>query len=201
MKLYFSKGACSRSVRIILHELNIPAEFEAVDFKTKKTASGKDYLSINPKGAVPALQLNDGSVLTENVAIHQYLADTHGAHHLLPELGNFQRYRTLEWFSYISSDLHKSCGPLFNSAVPDELKETIFKPALLNKFKIVEQQLQKNEYLMGKEFTLPDAYLFVVISWLKHFNIDLQTALPNVSRYYNALKERKSIRQALEEEA
>src|SRR5688572_12009519 len=113
MKLYYSKGACSLAVRIILHEIGAACEFEAVDLATKKTETGMDFLKINPKGAVPTLILDDKAILTENAVIQQYLAEKYHATQLLPPLGDMKRYRVLEWLNFISTDLHKSCGPLF----------------------------------------------------------------------------------------
>ena len=126
VKLYYSKGACSMTVHTILRELNIPCEFEEVNLGTKQTASGKNYLEINPKGAVPALAIDSKEILTENVAILQYLADTNNAATLLPPIGHFIRYHVLEWLSFLSSDVHKSFSPIFNSTVKQEDKDAIF---------------------------------------------------------------------------
>src|SRR5690349_19217638 len=122
MKLYYSKGACSLAVRIIINEIGLQSEYEAVDLKTKKTATGQDFLKINPKGSVPVIQTDEKQILTENAVIQQYLADTNKATQLLPALGNFERYRVLEWLNFISTELHKGFSPLFNPNVPNELK-------------------------------------------------------------------------------
>lgn len=199
MKLYYSKGACSLAVRIIIHELNLKCDYEAVDLKTKKTKTGKDYLTINPKGAVPALMLDNNQILTENGAIQQYLADINHADQLLPPLNDLNRYRVLEWLNYASSDIHKGFGPLFNHELSDEIKEKIFKPALEKKFNGLDQHLKDNQFLTGDQFTLPDAYLFAMLRWFKVFKIDMNR-WPNISRYFQELKERPSIRKSLEEE-
>lgn len=199
MKLYYSKGACSLAVRIALHEANIASEFESVDFKTKKTETGEDYLTINPKGSVPALRLDDNTILTENAAIQQYLADHAHASKLLPEVGNLKRYRVLEWLSFLNSDVHKSFGPLFNPDVPEDTKEKIFRPLLLKRFNVIEKHLEKNKFLMGNEYTLPDGYLLVVLRWLPAVKIDIKS-LPNLARYMKEVMERKSVAQALKEE-
>lgn len=199
MKLYFAKGTCSLAVRIIIHEIRLKSEFEAVDLKTKKTASGEDFLQINPKGAVPVLLTDENEILTENAVIQQYLADKHNATHLLPALNNFKRYRVLEWLNFITTELHKGCGPLFNSAVPSDIKDSVFKPALQNKLHFVEKNLQKNTFLLGGQFTLPDAYLFVILSWLPYFKMDLN-AWPHLTRYYANLEQRTTIQQSLQEE-
>ncbi len=200
MKLYYSKGACSLSVRIVLQEIGVPYEQESVNLKTKKTESGGDYLKINPKGAVPAIELANKEILTENVAIQQYLADEYKATPLLPPIGNFKRYRVLEWLSYVSSDLHKSFGPLFSPIVPQEIKDQIFIPALKKRFEAIEEHLRKNRFLIGDQFTLPDCYLFVVSRWLTALQIDVATTYPNLSRYMADIKKRKAVADALEEE-
>ena len=199
MKLYYSKGACSLAVRITLNEIETPCDYEAVDLKAKKTETGADYFKINPKGSVPALVLDNQEVLTENAAIQQYLADEYKATRLLPPAGNFNRYRVIEWLNFISTDLHKNCGPLFNSNIPDNLKEEIFKPILKSKLNIAEQRLSQRKFLMGDEFTLPDGYLFVILRWVPNFGIEL-SEWPNLSRYFAELKKRKSVHQALEQE-
>jgi glutathione S-transferase len=199
MKLYYSKGACSLSVRILVHELGIACDYEAVNLSTKKTESGKDYLTINPKGAVPALELKEGVVLTENVAIQQYLAYTHGAVQLLPPVGDFKRYRVVEWLGFINSDIHKGFSPLFNPKVPDEIKETIFKPALKRNLRFIDRHFDHNQYLMQGEFTVADIYLFVILTWVPHVNISLEE-YPHVQRYFNEIKTRKAVVEAFREE-
>lgn len=199
MKLYYSKGACSLAVRIIINELAIPCDYESVNLKTKKTETGGDFLKINPKGSVPTLELANKEILTENTAIQQYLADEFKATPLLPAVGNFKRYRVLEWLSFTSSDLHKGFAPLFNPTVPQEDKDKIFIPVLKNKFKFVDEHLSKNKFLLGDSFTLPDAYLFVLIRWFPAFKIEL-SEFPNLERYKAELKKRRSIQDALTEE-
>lgn len=198
MKLYYSRGACSLAVRIVAHELNVSVDFESVDLKTKKTESGKDFLTINPKGAVPTLVV-DNEVLTENVAIMQFLAEKQKSQTVLPPAGHFSRYRVLEWLSFVSSDVHKSFGALFNADVPADLKNSLFIPLLKKRFNFVEKAMENNTYLTGENFTLPDAYFFVMIFWLHHFKINV-SEWPNISRYFNELKARKSVQKALAEE-
>lgn len=199
MKLYYKKGACSLAVRILIHELGIPCEFEAVDLKTKKTETGADFLKINPKGAVPTLVLDNKEVLTENAVIQQYLADHQKANHLLPATNDLKRYRVLEWLNFVSTDLHKNCAPFYNPNMPEDVKENIYKPIVRNKLTFVEQHLMQNPYIAGKEFTLPDSYLFVVLSWMPSLKIDL-TEWPHVNKYFANIKNRKSVQQSLQEE-
>lgn len=200
MKLYYKTGACSLTVRIILNELGLPFEAEEVDFKTKKTQQGDDYLKINPKGSVPALKMNDHEILTENIAIIQYLAEANHNTNLLPPTDHPNRPRVLEWLSFLCSDLHKSCSPIFNPALPDELKATIFRPILKNKLAYIEQHLSKNEYLVGHTFTLPDAYLFVILRWMPSLQINLQD-YPKVSKFFEKLQQHPSIAKSLAQEA
>lgn len=199
MKLYYSKGACSLAVRIIINELKMPSEFEAVDLKTKITETGADFLKINPKGEVPTLVLDNQNVLTENAVIQQYLVDVKARTDLLPAVGDFQRYRVLEWLNFITTDLHKGFGPLFNAKVPEDLKNNLFKPNLRTKFELIEKHLEGKLYLLGENFTLPDAYLFVILRWFYHMKIELASAT-NLSRYFALLKTRPSIEQSLKQE-
>ncbi len=199
MKLYYTQSVCSLAVRIILHELDLSCQFESVNLKTKHTESGIDYLTINPKGSVPALQLDNDEVLTENAVILQYLADKNNATELLPALGDMKRYRTLEWLNFVSTDLHRYCAPLFWSKIPDDIKNNLFLPILSKKLSFVDSHLQKNHFLMSNHFTLADSYLFVILIWLAKLKMPM-TDWPNLSRYFNDLKKRKSIQQALGEE-
>jgi glutathione S-transferase len=197
MKLYYSKGACSLAVRILIHEMGIPCEFIAANIKTKKLENGDDFLKINPKGMVPALMLDNGEVLTENPVIQQYLADEYKATALLPPVGNLNRYRVLEWLNFVSSDIHKGFGPLFNPKMPVLVKEEIVKPALNLKFDWIDQHLSKNKFLMRDTYTLPDGYLFVMLFWFPHFKMKL-SKWKNLLRYFVELKQRKSIHQSNE---
>lgn len=199
MKLYYSKGSCSLAVRIVINEIGAQCEFEAVDLKTKKTASGADYLQINPKGAVPALEIKSSEVLTENSVIQQYLAESHHATELFPPASDFKHYRVLEWLNYVTTDLHKSFSPLFNPAVPANLKDELFKPLLLKKLQWVEKTLAKNKYLVGDEYTLPDGYLFVILTWFDLFKMSL-AEFPHIEHYFAELKKRPSIVKAMQDE-
>jgi glutathione S-transferase len=199
MKLYYTRSVCSLAVRIIIHELGLSCDYEAVSLKTKQTETGEDYLSINPKGAVPALQLDNGELLTENAVILQYLADTYNATTLLPAIGNMQRYRTLEWLNFVSTDLHRYCAPLFWSKISDDIKENLFKPALEPRLAVVNHHLENNQFLMGDTFTLADSYLFVILVWVAKLKIPM-TNWPKLARYFADMKQRKSVQLALKEE-
>jgi glutathione S-transferase len=198
MKLYFSKGACSLSIRIVAHELGLKLDYEAVDLREKLTASGENYLEINPKGSVPALALENDSILTENIAILQYLADMHPSS-LLPPVGDMQRYRVIEWLSFMASDLHKTYSPLINPKLPAEVKESILIPNLKNKLLILDLALSGKKYLMGEEFTLPDAYCFVVLRWMPRVGVELK-AYPQLLEYFERIRHRAAVEAALREE-
>lgn len=199
MKLYYMKGSCSLVVRIIINELELESQFESVDLKTKKTETGKDFLMINPKGSVPVIELNHGEVLTEGAVILQYLADHAKAFTLLPQVGDMNRYRILEWVNYIATELHKGLGIFFNPSITEELQHQVFIPLLKPKFNYLNNCLQHHEYLAGDQFTLPDAYLFVILRWASHFKIEL-TEWNNLIRYFITLTNRKSIQQSLMQE-
>ena len=198
MKLYFTQSACSLVVRIILNELKLNFQDEAVDLKIKKTASGEDFWSINPKGSVPALCLDNGEILTENQVILQYLADSTPNQSVLAPVGDMKRYRTLEWLNYIATELHKSLGFFFNPAIPQEVK-SMLAPLIMKKFKFIDGDLAKGRYLMGEKFTLPDAYLFVMVRWAHYFKMDL-SSYPSLMSYIEQLQTYPAISKSLEQE-
>lgn len=200
MKLFYTKGACSLAIRIILNELGLSFAAEAVNLKTKQTETGADYIKINAKGSVPALELDNGVIITENAVIQQYLAETHQAYNLLPEVGDAKRYQVLAWLSYISSELHKNCTPIFNANMPDDVRETILRPLLKTKLQFVEKHIEHTQsYLTGLTFTLPDSYLFTVLTWLGRLNINLAD-FPGLHRYALKLQDHPSVKLALEQE-
>lgn len=199
MKLYYAKGACSLSVHITLNEMGIPCEFESVDLKTKKTQSGEDFYKVNPKGEVSTLLLDNGEIITENAVILQYLADQYKKTDFLPPVGDFARYRVLEWLNFITTDIHKGFSPLFNHEVPLEEKERIFIPAIKRKFALVDAALADHEFIVGDHYTLPDGYLFVMITWLFAFKIEI-SEWKYLARYYESIKARPAVQKSLDEE-
>ncbi len=199
MKLYFSPDACSLSPHIVLRELGLKFTLEKVDTKTKKTASGADFLRINPKGYVPVLELDDGQRLTEGPAIVQYLADRQPDAKLAPANGTFERARLQEWLNFISSEIHKSFSPLFNASMPDAAK-TIYKEKIAERFALIDATLAKREYLLGSNPSVADIYLFVVARWSKHFDIDL-ARWPALASFMNRMAERASVKAALNAES
>ena len=156
MKLYYAPGACSLASHIALHETSLAFEIEKVDFATKKTSSGEDFSQINPKGYVPAVRLDDGSVLTEGGAILQYIADQQPDSGLAPKAGTMERYRLQEWLTFIGTELHKTFSPLFNKSAAEEVR-TNARNLLAKRLGYVETQLANKPYLMGDKFSLADA--------------------------------------------
>lgn len=200
MKLYYIQGTSSLVVRIIIHEMNLTCSFEAVDFMTRKTETGKDFLKINPKGYVPTLETNDGIILTETALILQYLADENAALALLPEIRTLNRYRILEWLNFIATELHKVCVLLIHSPLPEEAKSIMVKSSLKERLSVINEHLADKKYLVGEQFTLADAYLFAVLFWLPNvFKVDL-SPWPNLITYFSNLKDRPSIQKTFKEE-
>ncbi|MBD8161744.1 glutathione transferase GstA [Erwinia persicina] len=172
MKLFCKPGACSLSPHIVLRECGFDFTLVTVDTQSKKTEQGEDYLLINPKGQVPALLLDDGSVLTEGVAIVQYLADLKPDRQLLAPSGSLTRYHTLEWLNFIATELHKGFSPLFRPTTPEEYK-TLARAQLEQKFHYVNTELKEKQWLMGLRFTVADAYLFTVTRWAHSLKLNL----------------------------
>jgi glutathione S-transferase len=198
MKLYFSPGACSLSPHIVLHELGLPFEAVLASTKTHKLADGTDYYTINPKGYVPLLELDDGQRLSEGPAIVQYLADKVPAKGLIAAAGTMPRYRQVEWLNFISSELHKSYSPLFNPAMPEEGKE-VFRQRLRGRYKYLNEQLEGRSFLMGDAFSVPDAYLFTVTNWAPRVGVDL-AAQPNVQAFMTRMAARPAVQAAMKAE-
>jgi glutathione S-transferase len=197
MKLYYSPGACSQAAHILFHETGLEHNSEAVDIRAKKTAGGGDYFAINPKGAVPALELDGGEVLTENGAILQYIGDLAGDGVLLPVSG-LARYRVIEWLSYLGSDVHKSFSPLFNPASSDEVKAA-GRDLVGKKLDFLESQLEGRDYLSGDSMSVADPYLFAMLGWTGHLGIDL-ARWPNLTAFRNRMAQREAVQTVLKAE-
>jgi glutathione S-transferase len=198
MKLYYAPGTCSLSPHIALLESGLPFTTERVDIRAHKTAAGADYYSINSKGAVPALQLDDGSVLTEGVAITQYIADQKPDSGLAPRAGTLERYRLIEILNYIASEVHKGFSPLFNPKASADWRATA-SAALGTKFDWLSKHLEGKTYLMGDAFTIADGYLFTVLSWAPRVGIDL-VKWPVLTAYLARVGHRPKVQAALQAE-
>jgi len=198
MKLYYAPGACSLSPHIVAREAGIPIELEKVNLADHKTEAGQDYMTVNPKGYVPALRFDDGSILTEGPAIVQYLADQKPASGLAPAAGTLERYRLQEWLTFIGTELHKSLGSLFNPATPEAVKETA-KTNSAKRLAYLNGQLANGQYLMGSTFTVADAYAFTIVNWANFLRIDLK-AYPHLTAYMGRVGGRPKVQEALKAE-
>ena len=198
MKLYYSPGACSLSPHIALLEAGLPYDLVKVDLRVKKLENGDDFLKVNPKGQVPALALDSGELVTEGPVIVQMIADKAAGKNLAPARDSAERYKMLEWLNYITAELHKNFGPMFSPVLPDETK-AFFKDRVMGKFKYVDGALAGHDYLMGKQFTVADAYLFTMLCWADRMNFDL-SGLPTLLAYKARVAARPKVQEALAKE-
>ena len=198
MKLYYSPGACSLAPHIVLNESGLKFDLVPADLKAHKLADGSDYYGVTSKGQVPLLELDDGARLTEGPVITQYIADQVPAKQLAPANGTMARYRVQEWLNFVTSELHKGIGGLFNPAMPDDGKAVIRTRALA-KLTWVDQQLEGKQYLMGDAFTIADAYLFTVTNWTGHTGIDI-SGLKNLGAFQARMAARPAVQAALKAE-
>jgi glutathione S-transferase len=199
MKLYYSPGACSLSPHIALLEAGLPYDLVKVDLRAKKIENGDDYLKVNPKGQVPALVLDNGELLTEGPVIVQVIADKAAGKNLAPSRDSAERYKLQEWLNYITGELHKNFGPMFSPVLADEAK-AFFKDRVMGKFKYVDSVLAGRDYLMGKQFTVADGYLFTMLTWADRMKFDL-SAMPNLLAYKARIAARPKVQEALAKEA
>jgi glutathione S-transferase len=198
MKLYYSPGACSLSPHIALLEAGLPYELVKVDLRAKKLENGDDYLKVNPKGQVPALALDSGELVTEGPVIVQMIADKASAKKLAPARDSAERYKLQEWLNYITGELHKNFSPMFSPVLADDAK-AFFKDRVMGKFKYLDGVLAGRDYLMGKQFTVADGYLFTMLAWADRMKFDL-SAMPNLLAYKARVGARPMVQQALTKE-
>lgn len=198
MKLFYAPGVCSLSPHIALREAGLKFDLQRVDTKTKAMEGGGNFLEINPKGYVPVLQLDDGTVLTEGPVIAQYIADLKPAAHLAPAAGTMARYRLQEWLGFLNSEIHKGFTPLFKPTTPEEYKATV-RENLAARFDYLSVQLEGKQYLMGDTFTVADGYLFTLLGWTKWTGIDL-TKWPVLTEYSLRVAARPAVQEALKAE-
>jgi glutathione S-transferase len=199
MKLYFSQGACSLSPNIVAHEAGLPITLERIDMKAKKTAGGADFMVINPKGYVPALELDDGQLLTEGPAIVQYLADQKPESGLVPKAGTLERYRVQEMLGYINSEIHKAYSPLFTPGTPAETRDAQIAH-LKKRYALLDARLAKQPYLFGDTFSVADAYLFTVTRWAAFVKLDL-SELTNLHAFQERVAARPAVQAAMKAES
>ncbi len=195
MKLYYFPGACSLACHIAMREAGLNFDLEKVDLKAKKTESGADYTTVNPKGYVPALKLDDGGLLTEAGVIVQYVADKKPEKKLAPATGTPERYRLQEWLNFISTEVHKGTSPLFNPATPDAYKQIVMD-RLGTRYDYVAKEVAKKTYLMGDTFTVADGYMFTILNWANFVKIDLGK-WPALQAYQGRVAARPAVQAAL----
>jgi glutathione S-transferase len=198
MKLYYSPGACSLSPHIALREAGIPVELKKVDLGTKTIDGSGNFSTINPKGYVPAIELPNGELLTEGPAIVQYIADQNADSRLAPKAGTLERYRLAEWLNYITAELHKTFGPLFNKDASADIKAAA-TTNLGKRFDYVATKLAGKQYLLGDQFTVADGYLFTVLNWTKFVGLDL-SKWPTLVDYVARVSARPKVQEALKAE-
>ena len=198
MKLYYLPGACSQASHIALREAGLTFELVKVDRQTKKAADGLDFNEVNPKGYVPALTLDSGETLTENICVLQYIADRNPAAKLAPAYGTMERYRLIEWLAFISTEIHKSFTPLFRPDAAEETRQFALGN-ISKRLDYLQQRLAGHEQLTGAQFTIADCYLGVVLSWSGHAKLDLGK-WPELKRYVQAFHARPHVVGALKAE-
>lgn len=198
MKLYYSPGACSLASHIALYETGLPFETDQLIKTTKMTAGGENFMQINPKGYVPAIRLDDGSILTEGAAVLQYIADQRPGSGLAPKAGTMERYHLQEWLTYISSEIHKSFSPMFSKDAAEEVK-SYARNMLGKRLGYAETQLANKPYLMGDHFTVADAYFFVVMNWSNIVGFDL-APFPRIKGYLARIAARPAVQAAMKAE-
>jgi glutathione S-transferase len=198
MKLYYSTGACSLSPHIALREAGLPFELVLASTKTHKLADGTDYYTINPKGYVPLLELDNGERLAEGPAIVQYIADLVPAKHLAPANGTMARYRLQEWLTFIGTEIHKSFSPLFVPSTTEEAR-TAAKTRLAGRLAYVNEQLASKPYLLGEQFSVADGYLFTVTNWAGPTGVDI-SSLTHLTAFMARVAARPAVQEALKAE-
>ncbi|MFI7783701.1 glutathione S-transferase [Citrobacter amalonaticus] len=198
MKLFYKPGACSLASHITLRESGKDFTLDGVDLMKKRLENGDDFFAVNPKGQVPALLLDDGTLLTEGVAIMQYLADSVPDRQLLAPVSSISRYKTLEWLNYIATELHKGFTPLFRPDTPEEYKPTV-RALLEKKMQYVDAALKERQWICGSRFTIADAYLFTVLRWAYAVKLNMD-GLENIAAYMKRVAERPGVAAALKAE-
>ena len=198
MKLYYSPGACSMASHIVLNELGGKFELAKLDFATRKTDGGEDFNIVNPKGAVPALRMDNGEVLTEGAVILQYLCDQANNTTLMPKAGTPERYREMEWLNWIAADLHKTYSLLFNADITAKAGEHVMTN-VHRRLGQLDKHLASHDYLMGKTFTAADAYCFTILSWSGHRKVDL-SKYKNIQAYQARIAARPAVQKTMKAE-
>ncbi|HEY1460885.1 MAG TPA: glutathione transferase GstA [Casimicrobiaceae bacterium] len=195
MKLYYSPGACSLSPHITFREAGLPVTLVKASTKTHKLDDGTDYYTLSPKGYVPLLELDNGEFLSEGPAIVQYLADQNPGSGLAPAAGTLSRYRLMEWLNFVTAELHKQFGPMFQPNTPPEFKE-VLKDKISKRYDWLAGELKGKDYLMGTQFTVADAYLYTILRWTNFVGLDL-AKWPVLAAYKARVESRPKVQEAL----
>ena len=195
MKLFYKPGACSLASHIALRETGKDVDLVSVDLMKKRLENGDDFFAINPKGQIPALLLNDNTLITEGVAIMQFLADSVPDRQLLAPVSTISRYKTLEWLNYIATELHKGFTPLFRPDTPEEYKPTV-RALLEKKLHYVNESLSNNAWISGANFTIADGYLFTVLRWARAVKLNME-GLSNIDAYMARVAARPAVATAM----
>lgn len=198
MELYFSPGACSMASHIALNEAGIKHDMKKVDLKSHTYDNGKDFYAVNPKGYVPALKLDSGDLLTENAVVLQYIADQKPESQLMPKQGTIERYHAMEWLNFIATEVHKKFFPFFNPKATDDEKKQA-KEIIPKKLELAEKAIAKNGFLMGRELSAPDCYLYVMLTWAKKNDIDL-SKMPSLMTFHEKMSQRPSVQETMKME-
>lgn len=198
MKLFYSPGACSLAPHIALREANLPFSLHKVDLKNRQIETGGDFADVNGKGYVPALELDNGQVLTEGPAIVQYIADQNPTAGIVPAPGTMERYKLQEWLNFITSELHKPLGSMFNPAQAPEWRQAVIA-TLSKRLDWLSKQLEGSQYLLGEKFSVADGYLFTVLGWAPHVGFDLGK-WPVIQRYAVRIGQRPKVIEAMKAE-
>lgn len=202
MRLFYVPGACSLATQIVLREANLPFRLDRIDLKAgKKTQAGESYVALNPKGYVPALQLDDGQLLTEGAVIMQYLADLKPETKLAPPNGTMERVRLQEWLHFIATELHKNASPLYSPKAPDEFKAWWRENKLEPRYEFLSRGLEGRPFLMGDTFTVADAYAFYVLRAYRNSLKGDLSKWPTLTDYAARIEGRPSVRASLDAEA
>lgn len=194
MKLYYSPGACSLAPHIALVEAGLGFEAVKTNTREKTSADGADFLRLNPKGYVPALVLDDGQVLTEGPAILQYIGDRRPESGLVPAPGTMERYRVQEWLNFTATELHKGFGPLIRPGVPEDFRAAS-RQRLEGRLSYVADQLIGRDFVVGRRFTVADAYLYVILGWTRAGGIERER-WPVLQAYHAAINARPAVQAA-----
>ena len=198
MKLYYLAGACSLASHISLLEAGVAHTAIAVDRQTRIAADGQDFRKLNPKGYVPVLVLDSGELLTESAVLLPYIGNLNPAARLIPAPGTIGAYRVAEWCAYISTEVHKAVGPIFRPGTTDEQKAAA-RDLATGRLRFIEEGLGDKPFLTGSDFTVADAFLYVILSWSPRTGVDL-AALPRLAGLYERVRQRPSVLAARKDE-